>query len=520
MQNEELKQAKEEAERAEKKFTELYDFAPSGYLTLTRDGYIIDLNFSAEGMFGKPRSHLINSNLGFFVSLNTRDAYNRFLQKIFNKKLKATCEIELESDDGTIKYILTNGIISNIDNKCLVILIDITKLKKTEHELIKAKEKAEESERLKSSFLANMSHEIRTPMNGILGFTELLKKINLNGEEQQTYIEIIEESGARMLNILNDIISISRIESQQIEVSISETNLNEQVEYIYHFFKLEAKQKNLHLSFNNALSIDEAYINTDREKVYAILTNLVKNAIKFTKFGFVELGYLKKEGFIEFYVKDSGPGIRGDQKEIIFERFRQGSEASFRTYEGAGLGLSISKAYVEMLGGKIWMENNADKNGNSSGATFYFTIPALPVKETIHVARDIKSETTMINATRKLNILLVEDDNISKMLIIEMLEGLGRNIITAKNGVEAVEFCRKNNDIDLVLMDINMPKMDGYEATKKIREFNKDLIIIAQTAYALAGDKEKSIEAGCNEYISKPIERDKLRIMISDFFLN
>ncbi|MFO7668789.1 MAG: ATP-binding protein [Bacteroidales bacterium] len=518
MQNEALKQAKEKAELAEMKYTELYDFAPSGYLTLTKNGVITDLNISAEGILGKERSQLMKSSFGFFVSIDTRAVYNLFLQKIFKSKLKETCELKLETGDDSIKYILVNGIISNIDKKCLVTLVDITKRKHAENELIKAKEKAEEGDRLKSAFLANMSHEIRTPMNGILGFTELLKTLKLNSGDQQKYIDIIEKSGIRMLNIINDIISISKIESQQVKVSVSETNVNEQVEYIYHFFKLEAERKKLHISFKNELTGDEAFISTDREKLYAVLTNLVKNAIKFTQTGSIELGYFKKSGFFEFYVKDSGPGIPKEQKNIIFERFRQGNESFKSNYEGAGLGLSISKAYVEMLGGKIWVENNAEKDLNASGSTFFFTIPAQLVKETNHTPQVVPSDQSTKNETRKLNILIVEDDKYSEMLIIKMFEGVTKKILKAKTGVEADEVCRNNPDIDLVLMDLNMPEMDGYEATRKIREFNKDVVIIAQTASALFGEREKSLAAGCNNYISKPIDIVDLREMVNHYF--
>jgi PAS domain S-box-containing protein len=518
MQNEELQNAKEKAELAEKKYFELYDFAPSGFFTLTREGEITELNISAEHLLGKERSHLVKSSFGFFVSGDTRAVYNRFLQKIFKTKLKETCEFKLDTGDNSIKYVLANGIVSNNGEKCLVTLVDITKLKHAENELIRARVKAEEGDRMKSAFLANMSHEIRTPMNGILGFTELLKNLKLKGEEQQEFIRIIEKSGAHMLNIINDIISISKIESQQIEISVSDTNLNEQVEYIYHFFRPEAEQKKLFISFKNALPANEAFIKTDREKVYAVLTNLVKNAIKFTPDGSIELGYNVKGEFIEFFVKDSGPGIPEKQKEIIFDRFRRGNETLIRNHEGAGLGLSISKAYVEFLGGKIWMENNEDKNGNASGSTFFFTIPAHPVKEMNYVNQINPPDKSIKNKIRKLKILIVEDDETSEILIIKMIEGIAGKVLTTATGVEAVDICRKNPDIDLVLMDINMPEMDGYEATRKIREFNKEVVIIAQTAYALEGDCEKSIAAGCNNYISKPISRVDLRKMVTNYF--
>jgi signal transduction histidine kinase/CheY-like chemotaxis protein len=518
MQNEELKRAKEKAELAEKKYTELYNFAPSGFLTLTKEGEITELNNSAEHLLKKERSLLIKSSFGFFVSIDTRVVYSRFLQKIFKNKVKETCELKLETGNNSMKYFLVNGIISNNGEKCLVTLVDITKRKHIEYELIKAKEIAEENERLKSAFLANMSHEIRTPMNGILGFTELLKNLKIKGEEQQEFIQIIEKSGTRMLNIINDIINISKIDSKQIEVSVSETDINEQLEYIYYFFRLEAEKKKLNISIETPFQKKEAIISTDREKLYAILSNLVKNAIKFTQTGSVELGYEVKGDFFEFYVKDSGPGIKEEQKEIIFERFRQGSEALNRNYEGAGLGLSISKAYVEMLGGKIWVENNAEKNANASGSTFFFTIPAQMIKKTKHYTRITKPEKSNEMESGKLKTLIVEDDKVSEILLIKMVEGFTGKVLKVTTGVEAVEVCRKNADIDLVLMDINLPEMNGYEATRKIREFNNEVIIIAQTAYALIGDREKSIAAGCNDYISKPIDRVVLREMISNYF--
>jgi len=247
-------------------------------------------------------------------------------------------------------------------------------------ELIIAKEKAEESDRLKSAFLANMSHEIRTPMNGILGFAELLKEPNLTGKEQQEYIKIIEKSGARMLNIINDIVDISKIESGLMEVSIKESNINEQIEYIYIFFRPEVEGKGMQLSYRNGLVSSESIIKTDREKLFAILTNLVKNAIKYTNKGSIEFGYDHVEthgprnigagsASLQFYVKDTGIGIPKDRQEAIFERFIQADISDKYAYQGAGLGLSISKAYVEMLGGRIWVESEEGK-----GSTFYFTL--------------------------------------------------------------------------------------------------------------------------------------------------
>jgi signal transduction histidine kinase/PAS domain-containing protein len=368
--------------------------------------------------------------------------------------------------------------------------------KKAEQDLKDALVKAQESDRLKTAFLANMSHEIRTPMNGILGFTGLLKEPKLTGEKQQRYIG-------------NDIINISKVESGQMEVSITETNINEQIEFIYTFFKPEVIHKGLKIFIKNFLPANEVIVKTDKEKVYAILTNLVKNAIKFTNEGTIEIGYEKKDKYLEFFVKDSGVGIRQAQVNIIFERFRQGSESLSRNYEGAGLGLSISKAYVEMLGGEIWVESVVGK-----GSIFYFTLPYNMGNKVEKADKIIAKYNVEEQDIKDLKILIAEDDEISEMLISMVIGEYGKEILKVKTGIEAVEVCRSNPDIDLVLMDIKMPDMDGYEATKKIRQFNNSMIIIAQTAFALSGEREKAIEAGCNDYISKPYSQKLLSALV------
>jgi hypothetical protein len=372
-------------------------------------------------------------------------------------------------------------------------------------ELTIAKEQAEESDRLKSAFLTNMSHEIRTPMNGILGFTELLKEPNLSSDDQQDYIQTIQISGARMLNTINSIVDMSKIESGLMKVDIKETNINEKIEFTYKFFKPEVEIKGLQFLVKNSLPSKEVIIKTDNEKVYGILTNLIKNAIKFTFEGSIEFGYEKKGKYLEFFVKDTGVGIPKNQMELIFERFRQGSESHNRGYEGSGLGLSIAKTYVEMLGGEIWVESQEGK-----GSTFYFTIPYNSIsEEKIKIINAVSAEHKEVEI-KKLKVLVVEDDEISYSLLTKMLQKISYEVLHAITGVQAVEACRNNPDIDLVLMDIRMPKMDGNEASRQIRQFNKDVIIIAQTAYAFSGDREKAIEAGCNDYISKPINSTSL----------
>jgi hypothetical protein len=384
-------------------------------------------------------------------------------------------------------------------------------------ELLQAKEHAEQSDRLKSAFLANMSHEIRTPMNGILGFAELLKEPKLTGDEQQEFIGIIEKSGARMLNIINDLIDIAKVEAGQMNISISDTDINEQLTYIYNLFKPEVEGKGMKLSIKIGFGAKDAVIRTDPEKIYAILINLVKNAIKYSRLGSIEFGYSlnnkSETAELVFFIKDTGIGISKDKQEVIFNRFVQADIDDKQALQGAGLGLSITKAYVEILGGKIWVDSEEGK-----GSVFYFSIPYIPGTKQKDKNADPDSKNTLVENAIGLKILIAEDEDTSYRLINMYLSKMCAAIIHAKTGLQAIEACKNNPDIDLILMDIKMPEMNGYIATKQIRQFNKEVVIIAQTAYSISGDREKAIEAGCNDYISKPISRASLYGLINSYF--
>ncbi len=513
MQNEELMLARSAAEDAARKYVELYDFAPSGYFTLSREGKILELNFSGSRMLGKERSRLKNSPFPVFVSEDSRPIFDYFLRKTFSSQAKESCEVTLSAGDAPPVYAYLTGVATEKGTQCLVTALDLTKRRQIEDELVAAKEKAEESDRLKLLFLANMSHEIRTPMNGIMGFTSLLKEPALSGQEQQEYIRMIEKSGARMLTIINDIMSISKIEAGEVTLSISDTNVNREIKDIETFFQPEARQKGIQIIIDHSLTDKPITIKTDEEKFYAVLTNLVKNALKFTHKGSVEIGCEKKGEYLEFFVRDTGIGIRPDQKELIFARFRQASESLTHHFEGSGLGLSISKAYVEMLGGKIWVESELGE-----GSTFYFTLPYHDDEQKESTNEKLVSGKTEQNQIRDLKVVIVEDDPVSGIILGKIIRKYCKEILQAKDGAEAVELCRNNPDIDLIFMDIQMPEMDGYEATRQIRTFNKDVVIIAQTAFALSIEKEKVREAGCNDYISKPFKLPLLFDLMGKYF--
>jgi len=438
-----------------------------------------------------------------------------------------TCEFRVLLPGKPIKWIYSKSTPEKLPDGSVTwygFNADISDTKSINAELIVAKEHAEESDRLKSAFLANMSHEIRTPMNGILGFTELLKEPDLDDEQRNYFVSLIEKSGARLLNIINDIIDISKIESGLMTVKTSEINVNEYLDHIFTFFQQEAETKNLKLYCKAGLPKAEAFIKTDSDKFYAILINLVKNALKYTETGFVEFGYIPNLTNLQFYVKDTGIGIPNDRQEAIFERFVQADISDKMARQGAGLGLSISKAYIEMLNGKIWVESQEENlpEGKSGGSTFYFTLPVgtkpkSKSDEIVDILKPVK-EIQINPKVSGLKILIAEDDESSSQYISICVREFEKESIKVQTGKGALEACRNNPDIDLVLMDIQMPEMNGYEATRQIRQFNTKVIIIALTAFALAGDREKAIEAGCSDYIAKPVRREELSGLIQKYF--
>ncbi len=411
--------------------------------------------------------------------------------ELYNKKKNG----ELFWENSIISAIKNrDGVITNF----VAIKEDITLQKQINAELVAAKEKAEETDRLKSAFLATITHELRTPMNGILGFSELLKDPELPHEESVEFIDLIHQSGMRLLTLINELIDLARIEAGESLVQKVDTNVNKLLKEVTAFFKLEIHQKGLKLTCTPGLSDRESIIKTDSSKLTQILTNLVNNALKFTFQGGIEIGYTKNNGMLEFYIKDSGIGIPVPMQEKIFERFIQVDNPLTRQIEGSGLGLSIAKGYVTMLGGTIRVDSVEGK-----GTTFTFTLPYNPPGS---------NEPAM--PAPSILVLIADDDGITRILFKKILKGENMTILYACNGQEAVDLAKHHPEINLVLMDIKMPLLNGYEATRQIKKLRPDLPIIAQSAFTAPEDQEKAIQAGCDGFIKKPINKGKLLELI------
>lgn len=390
-------------------------------------------------------------------------------------------------------------------------LVDIKtiELKQEVEERKKAQTKAEESDKLKTAFLANMSHEIRTPVNSIIGFSDLLKDSALDLQTRRMYLDHITSGGSTLMNLINDIIDISRIEAGQLRIAEEACNINSIVKELFPTFFEQLKKRhktNVELRIAAGVNGSGLLIYTDPIRLKQIVTNLVNNAIKFTDTGYIEYGYdLKLAGHIKFYVKDTGIGIPENKQEIIFLRFRQVEESYTRNYEGTGLGLAISKKLTGLMGGEMWVESTP-----GSGSVFYFTLPYRPVKvdHTVFVNPISDSEPADISGKA---ILVVEDEISNFHLIENYLNNWNINIIHTTNGEDAIEKFRGNMHlIDLVLMDIKIQGLDGYAATREIKKISDSVPIIAQTAYAMSDERDKCLACGCDDYISKPYNKQQL----------
>ncbi len=401
------------------------------------------------------------------------------------------------------------GVSSNITQYVLM----ESKLKSLNLELEEAKVKAEESDRLKSAFLANMSHEIRTPMNSILGFSDLLRECESESERQE-FINIINNNGEVLLTLLNDIIDLSKIEGGQLAIkpeTVDVVDLMKEIEQLYIAKISKLKKTNLKLNLALPANYKNLQIKTDRSRLFQIFVNLIDNAIKFTDEGSVIIGFHIKDSYLKFYVKDTGIGIKKSDLKIIFERFTQVRSMYDGKYGGTGLGLSISDKLVKMLGGKLSVESKIKE-----GSVFSFSLPLL----TAGIKKSNYKKKVIVRNTKKKKdrtILIVEDEDSSKRLIETLLAPLKFKILSVSSGEEAVEICQNNENVNLVLMDLKLPHMSGFEATTRIKNLHKNIFVVAQTALKYENEKEQFLKCGCDDFITKPIKTKRLINAINKF---
>lgn len=385
--------------------------------------------------------------------------------------------------------------------------VDITERKKTEKELVRAKEKAEQSDRLKTAFLQNLSHEVRTPLNSIVGFSERINTLKITEEKRILYTEIIIKSSFQLLSIVSDILTMSTIDTNQETVNNEKVCINSLISEIELVYSKQIGSKDLKLKSIKFIKDNNFFVFTDSGKLNQILSSLLSNAIKFTYSGEIIFGYKVNDVCLEFFVKDTGIGIDSNKHELIFKRFVQADDTIQVNYGGTGLGLSICKGLVNIMGGKIWVESELGR-----GSTFYFTIPY--IKPSLENATDKIYSSQKNQITNEIIVLIAEDQEPNYLYLQELLSDFDCKIILAKNGAEAIENCINNELISVVLMDIKMPVMDGYTAAKKIKEIRPNLPIIAQTAYATKQDFIKYNHI-FDDYLTKPYSTDKLAEIIN-----
>lgn len=500
-------------EASDVKFRKFFEEGLSGDFISDGEGKILDCNRSFLEIYGyDSKDEIIGKDITIvYINKKEFDFIKERLKK--EKKIK-NLEGERVKKDGTIITVLVNlAATQNQLGEIVEIkgfLFDISERKRLEQELTIAKEKAEESDRLKSAFLANISHEIRTPMNAIVGFASFLKNKNKSKEEIDKYADIIIKSSNHLLSLINDIVDISKIDANKVNVVYTQLNLNKLLTDLLMFFhsQLVAKQKNnLNIFFKKPA--EDFIVSTDETRLRQILVNIIGNAIKFTSEGFVEFGYQIKNEKILFFVKDSGIGIPKEKHEMIFDRFSQAADSSEKLFGGTGLGLSISKACVEMLGGQIWLESEVGK-----GSTFYFTIDFIPVETPIEEQKKFAVDTIKFNGEQ---ILIADDDEINYLYLMEIFKNYDLQIKRTKKGYETINFVINNPGIKLILMDIQMPEMNGWEVTRQLRKLNYKMPIIAHTAYAFNSDKIESLNAGCDYFLPKPTRPKDLVSIVHKF---
>ena len=453
-----------------------------------------------------------------FMHPEDHDYHARRVQTLLNTGFFES-ELKLRHKDGHYVNLSTRSVTVRDDNGdvlgSLTISRDITKLKQTHEALIKANIESEASSRLKSSFLANISHEIRTPLNSVVGFANLLLANNLTQDVKEDYIEHINYNSEKLLQIIGDIIDLSRLESSQIEISYEETSLSSIINEIIEDARqvIKRNEKPIILNVINRFTDSGDLIFTDRIWLKRVLNHLMDNAVKFTLDGSIEFSYMRENDKIFFKIKDTGIGINKENLGRIFEEFRQEVDGHHRPFEGLGIGLTLAKEVVERMGGRIFVQSE-----KGIGSEFSFSIPYRPAGSPKTRIVPVKNEHFQQPIDWSYKKCLLVDDNKDVLIYLHrILIDTGVSVITARSGFEAIELIKAIPDIDVVLLDMQMPEMNGIEATKEIRKIRKNIPIIAQTAFIFEDDKDIILEAGCDACLIKPIKKEHLLAVMSEF---
>ncbi len=508
--------------RSEYRYGAIFENA-NDCIMLLKDSTIVNINDKGCELFGYNRDELLGKST-YDLSPKEDDIKNNqninksgYLVKAM-KGEPQRFEWVHQKKDGSFFYcdISLTKLDGSDESNVLAIIRDISQSKEYEKELINASEKAKESSRLMSVSLASMSHELRTPLNSIIGFSDLLLDEDTTEEEKEMFSKLIQTAGKSLMQLIGDIIDISKIEAGKVTIQKTVFKVNSFLQEIFVAFKQEKKNRdkaNIELKLILSDKGSDLEVKSDEHRLRQVFNNLLTNSLKFIDEGFIEFGYSSVTSeYIQFFVKDTGVGITTLQKDKLFEYFNQDKITYNRNSEGTGLGLAISKSFVDLLGGTIWVDSEIDE-----GSTFYFTIP---FEINSGIANNYLDESFTLSQSdwSKHTILIVDDVNENYVFLKGMLQPTNASILRAQNGKEAVDLCRNNSTIDLVLMDIRMPVMDGFEAIKIIKEENSNIHIIAQTAFSSPEDKIKCISLGCDEYISKPINYKQLFSVIANYF--
>jgi len=513
----ERKKGEEALKESEELFRSFFEKSPIGIEIYDAQGIQLAANKTSCEMFGitddssegfnlfegTSLSEVLKKKLYEGKTVSYQTAFN------FDKVRELNQYMTSRSGKADMEYIITplKSAEQGIIHGYLLMVQDITDRKRAEQDLIIAMEKAQESDRLKSAFLANMSHEIRTPMNGILGFSELLDDEELTPKERRRFISIISNSSQHLLTVINDIIDLAKMESNQLIISNTDFKLNSLLDELFITFENEKKRlgkESINLLVEKAWEENDYFLCSDEVRIRQVFNNLIGNSLKFTSSGFIKFGYRMEKGMLILFVQDTGKGIASEKQKLVFERFRQEEETYTRQFGGTGLGLPISKGLIELLGGELRMDST-----EGLGTTFYFTLP--DVKLSLSESRVFSSPVVKQTVDLKGRTILIAEDVYDNYELIEiMLKKTHARFIYAPNGREAMDLFMKNESIDLILMDIQMPVLNGYEATKEIRKINRDIPIIALTAHAYYEDQRRCLDAGCSDFITKPISAGKL----------